>query len=157
MRGPLTSSNNLSANRSPACKPGNPSHQRHWGRLLSVLHLWCSPGCCLSRPCSRYSFRSMKPGSSQHWGLSWIFIMPVSAFQSNRHGLMLSKLATVIPLTASHTPMLPNIVRTQTKRSWAILPSNNKMSGQKNPSSLLHCRLCVHHLQLLHLPTRSSS
>ncbi len=50
----------------------HPSHQCHWGRLLSVLHLLCSPGCHLSRPCSRYSFRSTKPGSSQHWGLSWI-------------------------------------------------------------------------------------
>ncbi len=55
MRGPLASSNNLSANRSPASKPGNPSHQRHCCRLLSVLHLWCSPGCRLSIPCCRYS------------------------------------------------------------------------------------------------------
>jgi len=39
-RGPLTSSNNLSANRSPASKPGNPSYQCHWDLLLSVLHLY---------------------------------------------------------------------------------------------------------------------
>jgi hypothetical protein len=46
----------------------------------------------------------------------WLdFIMLVLAFQSSRPGWMLSKPATATPSRGSPTPMLPSIVRTQTK------------------------------------------
>jgi hypothetical protein len=46
-----------------------------------------------------------------------------------------------------------SIVQMQTKRSWAILPSNAKMSGRQNPSSQRQLRLWFCLLLLLHLPT----
>jgi hypothetical protein len=63
-------------------------------------------------------------------------IMPAWASLSSKIGLMLSKLATVTPSKASPTPMQPNTVRMPMRRSWAILPSNAKMSGGQNPSQL---------------------
>ena len=79
------------------------------------------------------------------------------AFQSNRPGWMPSKPATATPSRASPTPMLPSIVRTQMKQSWAISPSNAKTSGRQNPSSLRRSRWWFCPLPLLQLQTRYSS
>ena len=88
----------------------------------------------------------------------WLdFIMLVLAFQSSRPGWMPSKPATATLLRGSPTPMLPSIVRTLTKRSWAIWPSNAKTSGQQNQSSLRRCRWWFGLLPFLQLQTRFSS
>jgi hypothetical protein len=65
-------------------------------------------------------------------------IMPAWASLSSKLGLMLSKPATETPSRASPTPMQPSTVRMPMRRSWAILPSNDKMSGRLKPSQL--CR-----------------
>jgi hypothetical protein len=73
--------------------------------------------------------------------VSWLdSIMPTWALRSSRLGSMPSKPATATPRMASPTPMQPGIVQMLTRQSWAILPSNTKMSGQQNPSR--HCRHC---------------
>jgi hypothetical protein len=53
--------------------------------------------------------------------------------------------------------MLPSIVPTQMKRSWAISPSNAKTSDLQNPSSLRRLRWWFCLLPRPHLRTRSSS
>ncbi len=65
-----------------------------------------------------------------------VSIMPAWAFRSSKLGLTPSKLATATPSMASPTPMQPGTVRTLTRQSRAIFPSNVKMSGRKNPSRL---------------------
>ncbi len=86
-----------------------------------------------------------------------VFIMPVLVFQSNKPGSMPSRPATVTPLKASPTPMQPSIVRTLTKPSWVISPSNAKTSGRQKPSSLRRFRWWFSLFQVLQLRTRSSS
>jgi hypothetical protein len=62
--------------------------------------------------------------------------MPAWAFLSSKLGLMPSKPANATHSMASSTPMQPGTVRTLRRQSWAILPSNVKMSGCQNPSQL---------------------
>jgi hypothetical protein len=86
--------------------------------------------------------------------------MHVLDSQSSRHGSRPSRQATATHLMGSPIPMCPNTVRTPTKPSWDIWPSNVRMSGQLSPSQILLWPLCpsVSHLQQwTHLPIKSSS
>jgi hypothetical protein len=65
-------------------------------------------------------------------------IMPAWDSWSSKLGSMLSKPATATPSRASLTSMQPSTVQMLMRQSWAILPSNAKISGRQKPSHL--CR-----------------
>jgi hypothetical protein len=53
-------------------QPRNPGHQLCGSGLCSLLPLLCSPGGSICFQGHRDCLRSAKPGSPQHWGLSWV-------------------------------------------------------------------------------------
>jgi hypothetical protein len=90
-----------------------------YGAAQSVALVACAAG-------TPFDPRSLDLASMVPWLDS---IMPAWAFWSSKLGLTPSKPATVTPLMVSPTPMQPGTAQTLTRRSWAILPSNAKMSG----------------------------